>query len=65
MAKSNEEPLRGDAAYRAFKAQVAKNNDAAQRRGRERRAEVDAAVAARRAAADRREMSDLPVQPEP
>ena len=65
MAKPNEEPLRGDAAYRAFKAQVAKNNDAAQRKGRERRAEVDAATAKRKAAADRREMSDLPVQPEP
>ena len=65
MAKSNEEPLRGDAAYRAFKAQVAKNNDAAQRRGREKRERVDAETAKKRAAAERREMADLPVQPEP
>ena len=65
MSKSNEEPLRGDAAYRAFKAQVAKNNDAAQRRGREQRAEVDAETQKKKAAAERREMSNLPVQPEP
>lgn len=65
MAKNNEEPLRGDAAYRAFKAQVAKNNDAAQRRGREQRAQADAETAKKRAAAERREMADLPVQPEP
>ena len=64
MAK-NEEPLRGDAAYRAFKAQVAKNNDAAQRRGREERQQAEAKVAKQRAAAERREMADLPVQPEP
>ena len=66
MAKNdNKEPLRGDAAFRAFKAQVAKNNDAAQRRGREQRAAVDAQVAHRRAAAERAEFADLPVQPEP
>ena len=65
MAKNNDEPLRGDAAYRAFKAQVAKNNDAAQRRGREQRAEADAQTHRKRAAAERQEMSNLPVQPEP
>ena len=65
MAKNNDEPLRGDAAYRAFKAQVAKNNDAAQRRGREQRAGVDAETQKKKAAAERREMSNLPVQPEP
>lgn len=65
MAKNNDEPLRGDAAYRAFKAQVAKNNDAAQRRGREQRAEVDLQTQRKKAAAERQEMSNLPVQPEP
>jgi hypothetical protein len=65
MADTSKQPLRGDAAYRAFKAQVAKNNDAAQRRGRERRAAADAVVAERQAAAERRELDDLPVQPEP
>ena len=65
-SSSNKDPaLRGDAAYRAFKAQVAKNNEAAQRRGRERRAAVDAVIAERRAAAERRELADLPVQPQP
>ena len=64
MAKNNDEPLRGDAAYRAFKAQVAKNNDAAQRRGREQRAEVDLQTQRKKAAAERQEMSNLPVQPE-
>jgi hypothetical protein len=65
MSKHPDEALRGDAAYRAFKAQVAKNNDAAQRRGREQRAAVDAVMAERRAAAEREEFSHLPVQPEP
>lgn len=65
MAKTNDEPLRGDAAYRAFKAQVAKNNDAAQRRGREQRAAGDLATQKKKAAAERHEMSNLPVQPEP
>ena len=65
MARTNDEPLRGDAAYRAFKAQVAKNNDAAQRREREQRAEVDLQTQRKKAAAERQEMSNLPVQPEP
>ena len=65
MAKNTDEPLRGDAAYRAFKAQVAKNNDAAQRRGREQRAEGDLQTQRKKAAAERQEMSNLPVQPEP
>jgi hypothetical protein len=65
MSNPTPEPLRGDAAYRAFKAQVAKNNDAAQRRGREKRAVADAEVAQRRAEAEHAELSQLPVQPEP
>ena len=65
MAKNEQEALRGDAAWKAHKSQVAKSNDAAQRKGREQRAAADAEVQARRAAAERREMADLPVQPEP
>jgi hypothetical protein len=63
--KTSTEPLRGDAAWRAHKAEVAKNNDAAQRRGREERSVQDAAVADRRRAAERRELNDLPEQPTP
>ena len=64
MSKS-EEPLRGDDAWRAHKASVAKNNENAVRKGREQRAARDAVTEERRRDAERREMSDLPVQPEP
>ena len=63
--KNDQEPLRGDAAWKARKAEIAKNNDSAQRRGREQRSAADAVVQARRADAERREFADLPVQPEP
>ena len=63
MSKA-EEPLRGDAAWRAHKDSVAKNNEAAVRKGREQRAARDAVVEDRRRLAERRDMSDLPVQPE-
>ena len=58
-------PLRGRDAYKAHTDAVAKNNDAAQKRGRAERAARDAADAARRRDADARELSNLPVQPEP
>lgn len=58
-------PLRGDAAWRAAKQQVAERNDAARARGREQRNAADEVVKRRRDAAARRELSDLPVQPEP
>ena len=58
-------PLRGDAAWRAAKQEVADRNDAARARGREQRNAADEVAKQRRDAAARREMTDLPVQPEP
>jgi len=63
--KEPSEPLRGEAAYRAQRAEIAKNNDAAYARGRSRRAAKDAEAAQRRVADDRAERDRLPVQPEP
>ena len=64
-ADKPSEPLRGDAAWRAQRAQVAKNNDAAYARARAERDAKSARVAAARRAADKRENASLPVQPEP
>jgi hypothetical protein len=63
MSASRSEPLRGDAAFRASIAAIAKRNQAAQAEaGRRREAKNDEAVrdAARRA---RLEARDLPRQP--
>ena len=67
MATENDgaPPLRGDAAWRAAKEQIAERNDAARARGREERSAADEIAKRRRDAAARREMTDLPVQPEP
>jgi hypothetical protein len=58
-------PLRGDAAWRAQKAEIAKRNDAARAGGAARRAEQDEKSAQRRYEEDRRERTDLPEQPRP
>ena len=58
-------PLRGPAAYKALTDSVSKNNDAAQKRGRAERAARDAHTQAKRRAAEEREFSSLPEQPEP
>ncbi len=63
--KEPSEPLRGDAAYRAQRAAIEKNNEAAYARGRSKRAAQDEQVAKRRLADDRAERDRLPVQPEP
>jgi hypothetical protein len=57
--------LSGDAKWKAVRAEVAKRNDAACRRGRELRAAHDAEAASRRREAERREVASLPVQPQP
>ncbi|HEX8105716.1 MAG TPA: hypothetical protein VF533_24080 [Solirubrobacteraceae bacterium] len=61
--KPPSEPLRGEAAYLARKAEIAKRNDAAQARGAVRREERDTRGAERRLAAERREATNLPEQP--
>ena len=63
MAKTPSEPLRGDAAWRAAKAEIDKRNDAARARGqKERQAKTARALAENRAIA-RRELADMPRQP--
>ena len=64
-ADKSSEPLRGDAAWRAQRALVAKNNDAAYARARTERDAKSARAAAARRAAEQRENASLPVQPEP
>ena len=63
MTQPPDTPLRGDAAWRARIADVAKRNDAARKRGGERRAAAEAERLARQRAADVRERQSLPEQP--
>lgn len=66
MARDDkQEPLRGDAAWRAERQRVSDNNEAAYKRGRERRAAQDTVVAERRRAEDERDRRNLPEQPTP
>jgi hypothetical protein len=65
MTKNPSEPLRGDALWKARRAEISKSNDAAQKKGRAERETRDQAQAQRRREAERREFADLPVQPEP
>ena len=60
-----QEPLRGDAAWRAERQRVSDNNEAAYKRGREKRAAQDAVVAERRRGEDERDRRNLPEQPTP
>jgi hypothetical protein len=62
MSKSIE-PLRGDAAWKAAKKEVAARNEAAYARGRRERADRDAAWASRRREELKTANSDLPSQP--
>jgi hypothetical protein len=58
-----DQPLTGDAAWRAARQAVSDRNDQAFKRGAERRAAEDAQVMARRRDADLREREILPQQP--
>ena len=57
------EPLRGEAAFRAAKLRVEKANEAAYARGRAERAEDAAEAAKRRFETERESMRNLPRQP--
>jgi hypothetical protein len=59
------EPLRGEAAYRARKAEIAKRNESARADGAVRRAAKEARVSEQRLADDRWERRNLPHQPQP
>jgi hypothetical protein len=61
MAKSTE-PLRGEAAWRAAKKEIADRNEQAYARGRRERAVRDARASTRRVDDERRTMTDLPRQ---
>ena len=65
MTKTPDQPLRGDAAWKAAKAEIAQRNDAARARGAKIRAADEAAKLARRREADARERERLPEQPRP
>lgn len=60
-----QEPLRGDAAWRAAKSEIDKRNEAARARGAAQRAEEDARAAERRLADARLDASNRPEQPHP
>jgi hypothetical protein len=63
MTEKNGPPLRGDAAWRAQKDEIAKRNDAAHKAGAARRDREDARAADRERALDKRERTNLPTQP--
>jgi hypothetical protein len=58
-------PLRGEAAWLAAKAEIARRNDAARDRAAVKGAAVEARRVEARLAAERREAADLPEQPHP
>ena len=59
------EPLRGEAAYRARKAEIAKRNESARADGAVRRAAKEARISEQQIADARRERRNLPRQPHP
>jgi len=63
MTKNSEQPLRGEAAWRAAKADIEQRNDAACARAGKLRDAREAAELARRSAADARANEHLPQQP--
>jgi hypothetical protein len=63
MTKNPDQVLTGDAAWRAEKQRISDRNEAAFKRGRERRAEEDTKAHERSAAAARKDRDELPSQP--
>ena len=63
--KPPTEPLRGDAAWRAQRAEIAKRNEAAHARALREREARSEQLAAQRARDDRREQAMYPEQPHP
>ena len=63
MSQPANEPLRGDAAFRAAKERVQKANEAAYARGRTERAAENAAALARRRQIEQAGMKRPPRQP--
>ena len=65
MKDRTPEPLRGEAAYRARKAEIAKRNESACADAAVRRAAKEARMSEQRVADDRQERQRLPRQPQP
>src|SRR5947199_279285 len=63
--RTASEPWRGEAAFRAQKAAIAKRNESARADGAVRRAEREARISEQQVADDRRERRNLPRQPHP
>jgi hypothetical protein len=63
MSQQTDEPLRGEAAFRAAKERVQKANEAAYARGRTERAAENAAALTRRRQIEKAGMRHLPQQP--
>ena len=61
---AKQEPLRGEAAWRAEKAAIAQRNDAACAKAMNERGKRDAAAEKERRAADRRDFAATPKQPQ-
>ena len=59
------EPLRGEAAFRARKAEIAKRNESTRADGAVRRAAQEARISEQALADARRERRNLPRQPHP
>jgi hypothetical protein len=63
QVKTKDEPLRGEAAWRAQKLAIADRNKAAHARGREERVRKDAEFEASRRAAEKRDRAERPAIP--
>ena len=61
--RTSAEPLRGEAAFRAHKVEVAKRNELAWANGAAQRAAREARVSEQQLADERRERANLPRQP--
>ena len=64
MTDNDQPALRGDAAWRAAKDEIAKRNDAARKAGAARREVEDQKAIARMRANDRRDLESLPTPPD-
>lgn len=65
MTDKPTEPLRGDAAWRAQRDEIAKRNDAVRARAEREKVERNAAAATERMRKERDELQNLPEQPRP
>ena len=63
MSAEPPQRLTGEAAWKAVKARIAKNNEATHARARDARIARDAELAARRFAAEREDRKHRPAQP--